>query len=208
MTNRKISFEVICCKCRNCSTNHFPLTAPDEAYIGINTFKEVLINEEIVCSYCSEKGSAVDDTKFELIRTTGLDDNLIQNHSTLDKLIWFQGLEFIIKHYLNEIFNPNKNKNIAIENDLYQCRFILKRQCDLKPTLNQPAENYEYYKIIAIVLKSGENKTVEGDFYFMHKNKIQNNLEGIVIINPHKYHAHEIINAIPNSFLSLIELKD
>ena len=184
---RKVDFNVLCNNCRTDRRFNVPLGLPAEMYLGLNQFKEILRQMDIECFYCGQKGYAGDETKFELVSTKGLDEDLTPQISTHEKRQWYYDLDFIFQHYLKNIFDINEYENTGFAVDFYESRFILKRQFEVK----QKETRLGFYMTGAIALHNGQNKTVEDKFPFMYKIDLDKNLPEQLIINPKNYSAEE-----------------
>ena len=186
-TERSIDTRFLCMNCRTDINMNVPIEIPNELYLGINHFKEILNQIELECSYCGQKGFAGDVSKFELIQTSGLDEDLSPRLSSHEKRQWYYSLDFIFQHYLKEIFKINIYENTGYAVDFFECRFVLTN----KTIVEKKEFNLVFYNTGAIILQNGKEKKVEGKYPFMCKVGLGKEIPDELIVNPKNYSAKE-----------------
>ncbi len=177
---RNISFDILCKNCGSIRMLNVPLSIPSEIYLGVNQFKEMLAQMHLECFSCGEQ------ERFDLIKTEGLDEDLIPQISIYEKKEWYNSLDFIFQHYLGQIFNiddfSSANKIL-----LFECRLILEKLFEEK----NGNEKVVLYKIDAIALQDGQNKMITDNYPLVFIISSEKELSNQVIINPQKYVIEE-----------------
>jgi len=184
---RQVAAVLICMNCKIDNNVTVPIITPKESYVGVSEFKEILNSIEIDCSYCGHNGFAGDENKFELVMTTGLDEDLEPELSNHQKRQWFYNLDFYFQHYVKQIFDINIYENTGYAVDFYKCKFLLTKLFVIK----HPLYNIGFYKTSAIVFQNGKHKDVEGKYSFMYQVLLDEELPEELIINPEDYSTEE-----------------
>ena len=184
---RNIDFSLLCNGCKTDRSFSLPIGVPNEMYLGVNQFREILRQTNIECFYCGQTGFAGDEQKFKLIKTKGLDDDLSPNLSNQEKRQWFYDLHLMFQIYLKKIFDINEFANPGFALDFYQCRLLLAKKIEKE----YKDKRFGVYLTEAVLLENGTNHTVQSKFPFIYEVEIVSNLPEELIINPKEYNADE-----------------
>lgn len=205
LTTRDIDYNILCKNCKTERNFTSPFTFPSDIFLNLTRFKEVLLQIDIDCLFCGNSGYAGDINKFDLVSTSGLDEDLKPIISNDDKRNWYSNLDFVFQYYLKEIFEINEYTQIGFSLDFYECRFVLNKQTEFSNKDSQ----YGFYLTKAVLLGNGDVHPVLNDFPFIYKVNPNQHLKDEIIINPHRYSAIEkpLKTSTGNIFFPFLELR-